>query len=56
MFSMYASGAIGYNNPAILEQKDKLMEVSLFKPTLSDIYSTQYAEFMDTFDRIGIPK
>ena len=56
MFSMYASGAIGYNHPAILEQKDKLMEVSLFKPTLSDIYSTQYADFMDTFDRIAIPR
>ena len=37
MFSMYASGSIGYNHPEILAQKDNLAEVSLFKPTLSDI-------------------
>ncbi|MAV64581.1 MAG: L-lysine 6-transaminase [Candidatus Marinimicrobia bacterium] len=56
MFSMYASGAIGYNHPEILAQKDKLAEVSLFKPTLSDIYSTQYADFMKTFNEIAIPE
>ena len=56
MFSMYASGSIGYNHPEILAQKDKLAEVSLFKPTLSDIYSTQYADFMEKFNEIAIPK
>jgi L-lysine 6-transaminase len=56
MFSMYASGAIGYNHPEILAQKDKLAEVSLFKPTLSDIYSTQYADFLKIFDDVAVPK
>ncbi len=56
MFSMYASGSIGYNHPEILAQKDKLAEVSLFKPTLSDIYSTHYADFLKTFDDIAIPE
>jgi len=56
MFSMYASGAIGYNHPEILAQKDKLAEVSLFKPTLSDVYSTQYADFMKIFNEVAIPK
>ena len=56
MFSMYASGAIGYNHPEILAQKDKLAEVSLFKPTLSDVYSTQYADFMKIFNELAIPK
>ena len=56
MFSMYASGSIGYNHPEILAQKEKLAEVSLFKPTLSDIYSTQYADFMEKFNEIAIPK
>ena len=56
MFSMYASGSIGYNHPEILAQKDKLTEVSLFKPTLSDIYSTHYADFVKTFNQIAIPK
>ena len=55
MFSMYASGAIGYNHPEIIKNKDLIHEVSLFKPTLSDIYSTHYADFMDTFDKIAIP-
>ena len=36
MFSMYASGCIGYNHPRILENKDLLGNVSLFKPTLSE--------------------
>ena len=56
MFSMYASGAIGYNHPEILKNKEMLFEVSLFKPTLSDIYSTHYADFLETFDRLAIPE
>jgi len=55
MFSMYASGCIGYNHPRILENKDLLAKVSLFKPTLSDIYTTEYADFMDTFNSVAIP-
>ena len=56
MFSMYASGCIGYNHPKILENKDLLAKVSLFKPTLSDIYTKEYADFLDTFNQIAIPK
>ena len=55
MFSMYASGCIGYNHPRILENKDLLANVSLFKPTLSDIYTTEYAEFMNVFSSTAIP-
>ena len=55
MFSMYASGCIGYNHPNILKNKDLLMNVSLFKPTLSDIYTTEYAEFLEVFDKVAIP-
>ena len=46
MFSMYASGSIGYNHPSILANKEDLTKASLFKPTLSDIYCDLYAEFM----------
>ena len=56
MFSMYASGSIGYNHPEILAQKDELSKAALFKPTLSDVYNTQYADFLETFNRIAIPK
>jgi len=55
MFSMYASGCIGYNHPRILENKDLLANVSLFKPTLSDIYTTEYADFMSVFSSMAIP-
>ena len=56
MFSMYASGCIGYNHPKILENKDLLTKVSLFKPTLSDIYTTEYADFMKVFSETAIPE
>lgn len=55
MFSMYASGSVGYNHPYILEHKDKLGEIAVNKTTLSDIYNVYYAEFVETFDRIAIP-
>ena len=55
MFSMYASGCIGYNHPKILNNKDLLAKVSLFKPTLSDIYTTEYADFMRVFNETAIP-
>ena len=51
MFSMYASGSVGYNHPLILAEKDTLAEVSLFKPTLSDVYSTYYADFLKKCER-----
>ena len=56
MFSMYASGSIGYNHPEILKNKDLLTKASLFKPTLSDIYSTYYADFLEVFNKIAIPE
>ena len=55
MFSMYASGSVGYNHPYILEHKDKLGEIAVNKTTLSDIYNVYYAEFVETFDRIAMP-
>ena len=55
MFSMYASGSVGYNHPYILEHKDKLGEIAVNKTTLSDIYNVYYAEFVETFDKIAIP-
>ena len=55
MFSMFASGSVGYNHPKILENKDLLGHVSLFKPTLSDVYNTEFAAFMQTFDEVALP-
>ena len=55
MFSMFASGAVGYNHPKIVENKDLLAEVALIKPTLSDLYNTHYADFVNTFNEKAIP-
>ena len=56
MFSMFASGAVGYNHPYILQNKEKLAIAACNKPTLSDIYNVYYAEFMQTFSSTAIPK
>ena len=56
MFSMFASGAVGYNHPDILAGKDRLTAAALYKPTLSDIYNIQYAEFVEKFSNTAIPE
>ena len=56
MFSMFASGAVGYNHPDILAGKDRLVAAALYKPTLSDIYNVQYAEFVEAFSNMAIPE
>ena len=56
MFSMFASGAVGYNHPDILAGKDRLTAAALYKPTLSDIYNVQYAEFVEAFSNMAIPE
>lgn len=55
LFSMFASMSIGYNHPYILENQDRLTEAARNKPTNSDIYSTQLAEFIDTMGRLAQP-
>jgi len=54
-FSMFASGSIGYNHPKLLKQKYKLGRIAINKPTNSDIYSEEMAEFVDTFAKIAKP-
>lgn len=56
MFSMFASGAVGYNHPDILAGKNRLAAAALYKPTLSDIYNVQYAEFVEAFSNTAIPE
>ena len=56
MFSMFASGAVGYNHPDIQAGKDRLTAAALYKPTLSDIYNVQYAEFVEAFSNTAIPE
>ena len=55
LFSMFASLSVGYNNPYLLENKDRLMSSALNKPTNSDVYSMEMAAFVDTMGRIAQP-
>jgi L-lysine 6-transaminase len=57
-FTCFASVPLGYNHPKMVndeEFKKNLMLAALTNPSNSDIYTTQYAQFVDTFDRVGIP-
>jgi L-lysine 6-transaminase len=58
-FTCFASVPLGYNHPKMLndeEFKKNLMLAALTNPSNSDIYTTQYAQFVEIFDRIGIPE
>ena len=52
MFSMFASCAVGYNHPYIIERKNLLGEIAINKTTLSDVYYIYYADFIDTFNKL----
>lgn len=56
-FTFFASSPLGFNHPVINsdEVKKILGEVSVNKPSNSDIYTTYMAEFVETFARIAKP-
>lgn len=57
-FTCFASVPLGYNHPKMVndeEFKKNLMLAALTNPSNSDIYTTQYAQFLETFARVGIP-
>ncbi|GAA4103670.1 L-lysine 6-transaminase [Mucilaginibacter panaciglaebae] len=57
-FTCFASVPLGYNHPKMLNDeafKKSLMLAALTNPSNSDIYTEQYAQFVETFERTGIP-
>jgi len=56
MFSMFASMAVGYNHPHLVKHSEFLGKMAVNKPAISDIYPKEFADFVDTFDRVAIPK
>jgi L-lysine 6-transaminase len=54
-FSMYASMAVGYNHPRLVETEDSLGRLAVNKPSNCDVYTTAFAEFAETFSRTVIP-
>lgn len=48
-FSQFASQALGWNHPKMLEGQDRLLEVCINRVANSDMYTTQYADFVSKF-------
>jgi len=57
-FACFASSPIGYNHPKLTtdEFKAKLARTAVNKPTNSDVYSVEMAEFVNTFGRVAVPE
>ena len=56
-FTNFATFPIGYNHPKMAdpEFRERLLQAALAKPANSDIYTSLYAEFTETFARLAIP-
>ncbi len=57
-FTFFASNPLGMNHDRLAGDPDfvkKLGEVAINKPSNSDVYTEEMAEFVDTFSRVGIP-
>jgi L-lysine 6-transaminase len=56
-FSFFASSPVGMNHPKLCtpEFKEKLACAAINKPSNSDIYTTEMAEFVDTLHRTAMP-
>ena len=57
-FSFFASAPLGANHPKLCNPEfiKKIGEVAVNKPTNSDCYTTEMAEFVDTFSREAVPE
>jgi L-lysine 6-transaminase len=57
MFSFFATAPVGLNHPKLADPvfREKLLRAALANPTNSDIYTLEFAEFVETFGRVGIP-
>jgi L-lysine 6-transaminase len=55
--TFFGSCPIGYNHPAMRDPEflKVLHRVAQLKPSLSDVFSVEYAQFVETFGRLAIP-
>ena len=56
LFSFFATLPIGFNHPKMHDSSflAKLTRAALVNPTNSDIYTTEFAEFVDVFGRVAM--
>ncbi|MFQ5824251.1 MAG: L-lysine 6-transaminase [bacterium] len=57
LFSFFATAPIGHNHPAMSnpEFKEKILSVAIMKPSNSDFYTVEMAEFVSTFSKYVMP-
>jgi L-lysine 6-transaminase len=57
LFSFYASSPLTHNHPGLKDPafREKLVDVALVNPANPDVYTVEYAEFVDTFARVALP-
>lgn len=58
-FTCFASVPLGYNHPKMVNDetfKKSLLLSALSNPSNSDVYTREFAEFLTTFARVGIPE
>ena len=56
-FTFFATLPVGMNHPKMLtpEFKEKMLWAAINKPSNSDFYTVEMAEFVNTFSRIAVP-
>jgi L-lysine 6-transaminase len=56
-FTFFASGALGMNHPKLRESSfiEKLGKIAVNKPSNSDAFTVEMAEFVETFARVAQP-
>ncbi len=56
-FSFFATAPLGCNHPKLnnAEFIKKIGQVAINKPTNSDVYTTEMAEFVDSFRKLAVP-
>ncbi len=56
-FSFFASAPLSFNHPKLMREDflEKLKNISAYKPSNSDIYTVEMAEFVETFGKIAKP-
>ncbi len=57
-FTFFASMPLGLNHPKLTTEDRirRLGRIAINKPTNSDVYTTELAEFVETFSRVAIPE
>jgi len=55
LYSMFASMPIGFNHPYVMENKERITNAAINKVSNPDVYSVEFAEFVDTVGRVAQP-